>query len=106
MTCRGNELFFILLFTSGIFFLNPPARAQACTPTVFLFRHAEDTTNKETKLPELTAAGTKHAALYPEMVSQYLSMISDCPIKRVLAMYDHNPNGSKGTTNPFKTAEP
>jgi hypothetical protein len=21
-------------------------------------------------------------------------------------MYDHNPNGSKGTTNPFKTAEP
>jgi hypothetical protein len=106
MTCRSNELFSILLIASSIFILNPPAQAQACTPTVFLFRHAEDTTNKETNLPELTPIGKRHAALYPEMVSGYLSMISDCPIKRVLAMYDHNPNGNKGTTNPFKTAEP
>jgi hypothetical protein len=105
MTCRGNELFSILLFAFGIFLLNPPAQAQACTPTVYLFRHAEDQTSS-TGHPELTAAGKKHAALYPEMVSQYQSIFSDCPIKRVLAMYDHNPNGSAGTTNPFKTAEP
>jgi hypothetical protein len=107
MTCRSNELFSILLIASSIFFLNPPTQAQACTPTVFLFRHAEDKTNTKTNLPELTPAGVKHASLYPEMVDQYLSMMTDlCPIKRVLAMYDHNTDGSKGTTNPFKTAEP
>jgi hypothetical protein len=95
-----------LLVASSIFFLNPPTQAQACTPTVFLFRHAEDQTNKKTNLPELTPAGEEHAALYPEMVSQDLSTTSDCPIKRVLAMYNLNTDGSKGTTNPQKTAEP
>jgi hypothetical protein len=94
MTCRSNELFSILLFASSIFFLNPPAQAQACTPIVYLFRHAED----EARRVELTNAG-KHAALYPEMLLQYQSIFSDCPIKRVLAMYDINSNGTPGTTN-------
>ena len=87
MTCRSNELFSILLSVFGIFLLNPPAQAQACAPTVYLFRHAEDEATKVA----LTEAGKKHAALYPEMLLQYQSIFSDCPVKRVLAMYDHNP---------------
>jgi len=102
MTCRSNELFSILLSVFGIFLLNPPAQAQACAPTVYLFRHAEDEATKVA----LTEAGKKHAALYPEMLLQYQSIFSDCPVKRVLAMYDHNPDTTPGTTNPRDTAEP
>ena len=100
MTCRNNKLFSILLFASSIFFLNPPAQAQACTPTVYLFRHAEDLSVGV----GLTDAGKQHAELYPQMLLQYQS--AECPLKRVLAMYDKNPDMSDGTTNPRKTAEP
>ena len=102
MTCRRNELFFILLSVFGTFFFISPTQAQVCTPTVYLFRHAED----EATRVALTEAGKKHAALYPEMLLQYQSILADCPVKRVLAMYDHNPNTTPGTTNPRDTAEP
>jgi hypothetical protein len=89
-----------LLFAFGIFFLNPPALAQACAPTVYLFRHAEDGTGG------LTNPGKEHAKLYPDMLLQYQSFYLDCPVKRVLATYDGKyPDGRQGTNNPRETAK-
>jgi hypothetical protein len=102
MTCGSKQWFFILLSVFGIFLFDSPAQAQTCTPTVYLFRHAEDEATKVA----LTEAGKKHAVLYPEMLLQYQITSSDCPVKRVLAMYDHNPDATPGTTNPRDTAEP
>jgi hypothetical protein len=97
-----NKLFSIFLFAFCVFLHHTPAQAQACTPSVYLFRHAEDVSVGV----GLTPAGKQHAELYPQMLSQYQSVIPECPVKRVLAMYDFNPDGTKGTTNPRDTAEP
>ncbi len=99
MTSGRKQLVSILLFTPGIIFLNPPAVAQACTPTVYLFRHAEDQNG-------LTDAGNRHAALYWDMLEQYQSIFPTCPVTRVLATYDKKPWGEQGTTNPLNTAQP
>jgi hypothetical protein len=102
MTRRNDKLLSILLFASGIFLLNPVAQAQTCTPTVYLFRHAEDI---DGSFPtQLTPEGIKHAQLYPSMLEHFQT--TQCPLKRVLAMYDVKPDGNPGTTNPRNTAEP
>lgn len=92
----------ILLLGSAVFPFTNITAAYACTSVVYLFRHAEDTPSGP---PALTAVGEQHAKLYPSMVKSYQSRYDICPVHRVYAMYDHNVNGSKGTTNPYNTAK-
>jgi hypothetical protein len=98
--CNNEQLFSILLFAFGVLFLNAPAQAQECTPTVYLFRHAEDTSSGP---PALTSVGNAHANLYPTMINQLKTAFSLCPVQRVFAMWDRN---GQGTTNPYQTALP
>ena len=84
------------------------AQAQtACQPTVYLFRHAEDFKDCGSKYPKcLTPAGEAHSKRYRTMLQTLKSAHGLCPIKRVFAMYDKNPNGTDGTHNPIDTAAP
>jgi hypothetical protein len=77
------------------------ASAQ-CTPVVYAFRHAEDAEDGS----YLTQVGRQHADLYVAMVHQFESDNNYCPVGFVYSMYNHNPNGSPGTNNPYQTAAP
>jgi hypothetical protein len=118
MTCRRDELFFILLFAFGVFLSNA-AQAQSCQPTLYLFRHGEDYKYPKNAPPptptKLTTVGAQHAALYDGMITQLqkdLGAQGPCPVMRVFAMWDRDvsPNPDKpdirGTTNPLETARP
>jgi hypothetical protein len=108
MTCHIKGLLSILLFALGVFVSDA---AQACTPTLYLFRHAEDVDVDEPPFGQpagLTAIGKRHAQLYPAMITQMqetLGLMSPCPLGRVFAMWDRN-TGAKplGTVNPYQTA--
>jgi hypothetical protein len=113
MTCRNNKLFSILFFALGVFFSNA-AQAQ-CTPTLYLFRHAEDVDTKQPPPNQgavLTAVGAQHAALYQPMITQLemdLGAQSPCRVQRVFATWTrpNPPTGvPAGTTNPYQTALP
>ena len=112
MTCRTDKLLSVLLFAPGIFFFsNTLAQAQACTPVLYLFRHAEDKVVNRKNV--LTDSGMKHAKLYPDMIEllekTYLtSPATLCPVQRVFAMWDRQLSDTdiRGTTNPFYTALP
>jgi hypothetical protein len=90
-----------LLLSCPTFVFSNINSAEACTPVVYLFRHAEDVSNGT----GLTAVGEQHAALYPSMVAQYQLRYNICRVNRVYAMYDKNADSSPGTTNPFNTAK-
>jgi hypothetical protein len=124
MTCHIKQLLSISLFALGIFlsnaafgiFFSNAAQAQ-CTPTLYLFRHAEDVDNEKPPPNQpagLTAVGTTHAMLYadmenrPGMISQLQNTLGLCPVQRVFAMWNR-PGATgdfTGTTNPYKTALP
>lgn len=92
--------------------------AKACTPVVYMFRHAEDYPSPGPN--DLTPVGYKHAFLYLNSIYRdrygnilFSGMIGDlqykndyCNISTVLSMYNVNPNGTPGTSNPYKTAIP
>ena len=108
MTCHIKQLLSISLFALGVFFSNA-AQAQSCTPTLYLFRHAEDVDTDKPPQPQprgLTAVGKTHAKLYPMMINQLetaLGPTSPCALQRVFAMWDRN---GQGTPNPYQTALP
>jgi hypothetical protein len=93
MMCPIKRLLSISLFAIGVFFSNA---AQACTPTIYLFRHAEDSNG-------LTAVGLRHADLYPMMIQQLQKAFPICDVQRVFAMWSRN---GAGTSNPYYTAKP
>jgi hypothetical protein len=104
MTCI-KQLLSLSLFALGIFFSNA-AQAQVCTPTIYLFRHAEDGKDKDNH-PVLTNVGMRHAKLYPIMITQLQTVFHFCPIQRVFAMWDRDTGTQiQGTTNPYYTALP
>jgi hypothetical protein len=94
MTSHIKQLL-ISLFALGIFYSNA-AQAQFCTPTIYLFRHAEDQNG-------LTSVGRTHANLYPMMINQLQITATACAVQRVFAMWDRN---GHGTENPYYTALP
>jgi hypothetical protein len=69
MVTRKYTLIYSLLFLCGslLSFISSAA-AQACTPVVYAFRHAEDL---EAPGNGLTSAGQQHAFLYPAMVADF-----------------------------------
>lgn len=97
---RNIRLWSLVLFC-GFFLFTSSIRAQ-CTPVVYAFRHAEDVAIGTA----LTRVGVQHADLYPLMVGKFDDAHNYCPVEWVYSMYDINPDGSPGTTNPFQTAEP
>ncbi len=98
---RKYTLICSLLFICGslLSFISS-ANAQACTPVVYAFRHAEDFGTN------LTLVGRQHADLYPAMVASFEAAHNYCPVAYVYSMYQTNPDGRPGTNNPFETAEP
>jgi hypothetical protein len=110
MTCRIKQLLSISLFALGIFYSNA-AQAQSCTPTLYLFRHAEDVDHDKPPPDQptgLTAVGRTHANLYPMMINQLETVLgaqSPCPLQRVFAMWDRKVGTEvRGTPNPYQTA--
>lgn len=79
------------------------APAQACTPVVYAFRHAEDL---EKPKNGLTVTGQQHAFLYPAMVDDFGAANGYCPVAFVYSTYDINPDKGQGTHNPYETARP
>jgi hypothetical protein len=79
------------------------APAQACTPVVYAFRHAEDLEKPQNGL---TLAGQQHADLYPAMVADFGAANDYCPVAFVYSTYDINPDKGQGTHNPYETARP
>jgi hypothetical protein len=88
-----------------------------CTPAVYAFRHAEDSSAAVQPFPclpgssvlcttSLTPVGMEHADLYLEMITSLEIKEDFCPIKYVYAVNPINPNGFGGTTNPFFTGKP
>jgi hypothetical protein len=77
--------------------------AQACTPVVYAFRHAEDL---EAPSNGLTLVGQQHAFLYPAMVADFGAANDYCPVAFVYSTYDINPDKGQGTNNPYETARP
>ena len=98
---RTYNLTYLLLFLCGslLSFISS-ARAQACTPVVYAFRHAEDADR------DLTEVGRQHADLYPAMVESFGAAHNYCPVAYVYSMYETNPDRGAGTNNPFQTAQP
>jgi hypothetical protein len=101
MVPRKYALIYSLLFLWGsLLSFIPSANAQACTPVVYAFRHAEDSGTN------LTLVGRQHADLYPAMVDRFGAEGNYCPVGFVYSMYEINPDGGAGTNNPFQTAQP
>jgi hypothetical protein len=89
------------------------ALAQACTPVVYVFRHAEDTNppNPPGPIFALTPTGKAHAALYPAMVNDFQAANGFCPVAKVYAttkVEKQQPCGSAcaSATNAFDTGAP
>ncbi|MGH2508527.1 MAG: hypothetical protein ACRDHZ_14180, partial [Ktedonobacteraceae bacterium] len=100
MTRKYLLIYSLLFFGGSLLSFSSSARAQACTPVVYAFRHAEDAG------VHLTPVGQQHAALYPTMIDGFGSAHNYCPVGFVYSMYDTNPNGTYGTYNPYETAQP
>lgn len=100
------------------------ALAQACTPVVYAFRHAEDTNppggtpGGSPPLFALTPTGQRHAELYPTMIEAFQSALAAdkkpnnfCPVGKVYATTTVKKVGSCGdecdsATNAYDTAKP
>ena len=91
--------------------------AEVCTPAVMVIRHAEDGPNPAGGADILSAAGKRHAALYPELFRKYLAKshgighggaeVSVCPIGKIIALNPNpNPENRSPGSNPYKTIEP
>ena len=91
---------FLALFASS-------AWGEDCTPVVYAFRHAEDSTAFA-----LNPVGRRHAALYPAMISAFEATFSPklCAVAKVYAVTRADkPNcekDCKNATNSFFTAKP
>lgn len=95
----------------GLVALDAPA--QACTPVVYVFRHAEDTNppNPPGPIFALTPTGQAHAALYPAMIGGLQAASGFCPLAKVYATTKVEKQAPCGTacasaTNAFDTAAP
>jgi len=81
--------------------------ALACTPAVFLFRHAEDTNPPSPLIFHLTPTGEFHALMYRFMVPAFADGTKYCEVKTVYAATTvDKPDHSKSATNSFFTAQP
>lgn len=91
--------------------------AFACTPVVYAFRHAEDSSQPVPPFPclrgsdvmcttSLTPVGKMHAKHYLEMTTNLTTREDFCPVRVVYAVNPINPDGNGGTTNPFATGDP
>ena len=84
----------------------------ACTPVVYVFRHAEDHNGINDGPPYglLTWIGQRHAQLYPDMVADFAATSGHCPLTRVYASNPSKPEPANenldGSTNAFCTARP
>ena len=83
----------------------------ACTPVVYVFRHAEDHGGLKKVGPPwglLTWIGQRHAQLYPQMVADFAATSGHCPLTRVYASSPSltGQNQINGATNAFCTARP
>ena len=100
----------IPLFAFQWVFFASAGAASACTPVVYLFRHAEDKNEAKTRPFDvtLTASGLAHADLYVAMMNTFEQQTVNCPISTVYAL---NPKKFAtgpdiGTSNPYWTANP
>jgi len=104
LTRKYSLIYSLLFFCGSLLSFISSARAQACTPVVYAFRHAEDYGTN------LTLVGQRHANLYIEMLGsgpgRFGAAENYCPVGYVYSMYNMNPNGSAGTNNPLETAQP
>ena len=100
MTRIYRLIFSLLCFSGSLLWHVSSASAQACTPVVYAFRHAEDFGTN------LTLVGREHASLYPSMVAGIETSHTYCPVGYVYSMFEINPDGTNGTSNPFETAQP
>lgn len=89
------------------------ALAQACTPVVYMFRHAEDTNppNPPGPIFTLTPTGKAHAALYPALIGDFQAAHNYCAVAKVYATTKADKPSPCGTqctsaTNAFDTAAP
>ena len=81
--------------------------ALACTPAVFVFRHAEDTNPPAPLIFHLTPTGEFHAILYRIMVPAFADGTTFCKVTTVYAATPvDKPDFSKSATNSFFTAQP
>ena len=91
---------FLALFASS-------AWGEDCTPVVYAFRHAEDSTAFA-----LNPVGRRHAALYPAMISAFQATFSPklCAVAKVYAVTIADKKNCekdcKSATNSFFTAQP
>ncbi|HKV53296.1 MAG TPA: hypothetical protein VJN94_01525 [Candidatus Binataceae bacterium] len=102
MKIRNIVIYSLLFFCGSLLWSVSSASAQTCTPVVYAFRHAEDFGTN------LTAVGHQHADLYINMLGAGgFGAVNDyCPVGYVYSMYNKNPNGTRGTDNPFETGRP
>jgi len=110
----------VLFMLCGSVSYGLPASAVAqfpCTAVIYLFRHAEDADQGDgtktildgvTYYSKLLPWGEKHADLYNDMITSLGTLFNGtlCPVGKVYTVSPTKPNGDKGTTNPYKTAEP
>lgn len=99
---RKYTLIYSLLFFCGSL-LSFISNANACTPVVYAFRHAEDLNGPPT---QLTPVGMEHANLYIEMITAFELTQNYCPVKFIYSVNPVKPGGEAGTTNPYFTARP
>src|SRR5262249_50139861 len=111
----------VLCMLCGSVFYSISASTQEvpCTPVIYLFRHAEDVPSPPEGNPktilggveydsQLTPAGEQHAEQYDDMIGSLRNLLNDnlCPVVKVYTVSPTKPDGTKGTTNPYKTALP
>jgi hypothetical protein len=100
---KTTAIYLLLFFCGSLLSFISSAPAQACTPVVYAFRHAEDL---ESPKNGLTMVGQQHAFLYPAMVADFGAANDYCPVAFVYSTYDINPDKGPGTNNPYETARP
>ena len=100
---KTTLIYLLLFFCGSLLSFISITPAQACTPVVYAFRHAEDLEKPENGL---TLAGQQHAFLYPAMVADFGAANDYCPVAFVYSTYDINPDKGQGTHNPYETARP
>ena len=107
MTRKHTLIYLLLLFFCGSLLSFISSAADACTPVVYAFRHAEDLSS-DVYPTGLKPVGRQHADLYPAMVDAFGAAHGYCPVGFVYSVYNINPGPppAPGTNNPLQTAEP
>jgi len=117
LTRKHTLIYSLLFFCGSLLSFISSANAQACTPVVYAFRHAEDESEAVTAYDcypgstvkcttELKPTGTEHANLYVEMITSFEDIKNYCPVATVYSVNPVLPTGGGGTNNPFYTARP